>query len=150
MNEQIEELYQAVIIDHNKRPRHYGVLAAATHRAEGHNPLCGDKVDVYLQLRDGVLETVQFTCASCAICKASASLMATALQGCTLDQVNSARESLSRIFSTDTEVSFEREGELAALSGVRAFPARIQCATLPWETVAAALRGEARVEIDRP
>ena len=145
MSEDLKDLYQGIILDHNKRPRHYGVLANATHVAEGHNPLCGDKIEVFLQLSGDQIEDIQFECASCAICKASASIMAEALVGQSISFGESIQELVSRILKTDTEtVTLDVQGEVAALSGVRNFPARIKCATLPWHTYQAALRGEAK------
>ncbi len=145
MSEDLNELYQGIILDHNKRPRHYGALANATHVAEGYNPLCGDRIEVFLQLSGDQIEAIQFECASCAICKASASIMAEALAGQSISFGESIQESVSRILKTDTEtVILHVQGEVAALSGVRYFPARIKCANLPWHTYQAALRGEAK------
>ena len=145
MSEDLNDLYQGIILDHNKRPRHYGALANATHVAEGYNPLCGDSIEVFLQLSGDQIEAIQFECASCAICKASASIMAEALVGQSISFGESIQESVSRILKTDTEtVTHDVQGEVAALSGVRNFPARIKCATLPWHTYQAALRGEAK------
>ena len=149
MSEDLNDLYQAIILDHNKRPRHYGALANATHVAEGYNPLCGDRIEVFLQLSGDQIEAIQFECASCAICKASASIMAEALVGQSISFGESIEESVSRILKTDTEtVILDVQGEVAALSGVRNFPARIKCATLPWHTYQAALRGEAKAAIE--
>jgi nitrogen fixation NifU-like protein len=145
MSEDLNDLYQGIILDHNKRPRHYGALANATHVAEGYNPLCGDRIEVFLQLSGDQIEAIQFECASCAICKASASIMAEALAGQSISFGESIQESVSRILKTDREtVTLDVQGEVAALSGVRNFPARIKCATLPWHTYQAALRGEAK------
>ena len=145
MSEDLNDLYQEIILDHNKRPRHYGALANATHVAEGYNPLCGDRIEVFLKLSGDLIETIQFECASCAICKASASIMAESLVGQSLLEVESIQNSVSRIMKTDTKISFhDIQGEIVALSGVRNFPARIKCATLPWHTSQAALRGKAK------
>ena len=145
MSEDLNDLYQGIILDHNKRPRHYGALSNATHAAEGYNPLCGDRIEVFLQLSRDQIEAIQFECASCAICKASASIMAEALVGQSISFGESIQESVSRILKTDTEtVTYDVQGDVAALSGVRNFPARIKCATLPWHTYQAALRGEAK------
>ena len=145
MSEDLNDLYQGIILDHNKRPRHYGALANATHVAEGYNPICGDRIEVFLQLSGDQIEAIQFECASCAICKASASIMAEALVGQSISFGESIQESVIRILRTDTEmITPNVQGEVAALSGVRNFPARIKCATLPWHTYQAALRGEAK------
>ena len=145
MSEDLNDLYQGIILDHNKRPRHYGALANATHVAEGYNPLCGDRIEVFLQLSGDQIEAIQFECASCAICKASASIMAESLVGQSLLVGESIQDSVNRILKTDTKIStIDVQGEIVALSGVRNFPARIKCATLPWHTYQAALRGEAK------
>jgi nitrogen fixation NifU-like protein len=145
MSSDLHDLYQEIILDHNKRPRHYGALVEATHQAEGYNPLCGDKVEVYLRVEDGRIAAIQFEAASCAICKASASMMMQALSGQTLAEGESINEAVSCILKTDTETaSLETQGQLAALAGVRKFPARVKCASLPWRTYQAALRGEAK------
>ena len=145
MSEDLNDLYQGIILDHNKRPRHYGALANATHVAEGYNPLCGDRIEVFLQLSGDQIEAIQFECASCAICKASASIMAEALVGQSISIGDSLKESLISIIKTDTEiVTLDVQGEIVALSGIRNFPARIKCAILPWHTYQAALRGEAK------
>jgi len=145
MSEDLHDLYQAIILDHNKRPRHYGALADATHQAEGYNPLCGDKIEVFLKVTDDRIEAIQFEAASCAICKASASIMTEALTGQKLSDGESIHEAVSRILKMDTEIpTLDAQGELAALAGVRKFPARVKCATLPWHTYQAALRGETK------
>ena len=145
MSEDLNDLYQEIILDHNKRPRHYGALANATHVAEGYNPLCGGRIEVFLQLSGDQIEAIQFECASCAICKASASIMAEALVGQSISIGEYLQESVSRILKTDTEmVTLDVQGEIAAFSGIRNFPARIKCATLPWHTYQAALSGEAK------
>ncbi|TVP75474.1 MAG: SUF system NifU family Fe-S cluster assembly protein [Puniceicoccaceae bacterium] len=143
MSEDLHDLYQQIILDHNKRPRHYGVLADATHRAEGYNPLCGDKIEVFLRVEDGAIAAIQFEAASCAICKASASMMTVALAGKRLAAAEGLTELVDRMLNTDTvEMDFESSGELSALAGVRKFPARIKCASLPWHTYEAALSSE--------
>ena len=145
MSEDLNDLYQGIILDHNKRPRHYGALTNATHVAEGYNPLCGDRIEVFLILSGEQIEAIQFECASCAICKASASIMAESLVGQSLLVGESIKKTVSRILKTDTKTfTLDVQGDVAALSGVRNFPARIKCATLPWHTYQAALRGKAK------
>lgn len=145
MSDELHDLYQAIILDHNKRPRHYGALVDVTHQAEGYNPLCGDKIEVTLRIVEDRIEAIQFEAASCAICKASASIMMEALVGKKIEEGESIYLAVSRILKTDTETpTLDTEGELAALAGVRKFPARIKCATLPWHTYQAALKGESR------
>jgi len=139
----LDELYQSIILDHNKRPRHYGALTAATHQAEGYNPLCGDKVQVYLKIADNSIEAIQFESASCAICKASASMMVQALAGEPLGQIDALQSEVREFLEGVSEVSVEKS-ELAALQGVRNFPARIKCAKLPWDTLAHAIESGSR------
>lgn len=148
MSDDLHELYQAIILDHNKRPRHYGALAEATHQAEGFNPLCGDKVEVFVEVKNGLITAIQFEAASCAICKASASMMASALQGKSLEAAEGVLQSVNGILNSDTwKTSLDAAGELAALAGVRTFPARIKCASLPWHTYTAALQGKETTEL---
>lgn len=130
----LDELYQAIILDHNKRPRQYGALANATHQAEGFNPLCGDKVQVYLKIHDSRIEAIRFESAACAICKASASMMTQQLLGKTLDEAGKLEDKVHLLLSEDSEAG-ESAGDLISLKGVRKFPARIKCATLPWHTL---------------
>lgn len=130
---ELDDLYQSIILDHNKRPKHYGALVGATHQAEGYNPLCGDKVQVFLQISEGRIEAVQFECASCAICKASASMMTQQLLGKTLDEATRIQDRVQLLLSEEVE-SVDTDEDLVALQGVRKFPARIKCATLPWHT----------------
>jgi nitrogen fixation NifU-like protein len=145
MSDDLHDLYQSIILDHNKRPRHYGALVEATHHAEGYNPLCGDKIEVFLRIVDDQIVAIQFEAACCAICKASASMMTEALQGQSLSEGKHVYEMVSRILTTDTgSPSLETSGQLVSLAGVRQFPARIKCATLPWHTYQAALRGEGK------
>ncbi len=146
MSDDLHDLYQDIILDHNKRPRHYGVLAAYTHTAEGYNPLCGDKIQVYLVVEGDVIKAVQFEAACCAICKASASIMTETLIGKSIAAGHRAFARVSELLSTDQsiEADLAEDGEMAALAGVRKFPARIKCATLPWHTYEAALKGEAQ------
>ena len=147
MSDDLHDLYQDIILDHNKRPRHCGVLSGYTHTAAGYNPLCGDKVDVFLIVQDERIETVQFEAACCAICKASASMMTEALIGKSLAEAAAAFKRVGELLSTEQEVDADLsvDGEIAALAGVRKFPARIKCATLPWHTYIAALKADAEL-----
>lgn len=131
---ELDELYQAIILDHNKRPRHYGALAGATHRADGYNPICGDKVSVELIIRDERIEAMGFESASCAICKASASLMTEALAGRSVTEADAISRGVQSLLEGTLDSHPDAESELNALSGVRKFPARIKCADLPWQT----------------
>ncbi len=136
----LTELYQEVILDHNKRPRNFGRLAAANRGASGDNPLCGDRIDLEVELRDGRIEDIAFTGAGCAISTASASLMTEAVKGRPLAEAEALADRF-RTLMTGAEPAGEELGKLAALTGVRAYPMRVKCATLPWHTLRSALAG---------
>ena len=140
----MEELYQDIILEHNKRPRNYGPLQEATHSADGHNPLCGDEMKVTMRILGNEIQAVHFQGQGCAISKASASLMTEVLSGKARDDARKiAEQVLISLKSGNQEMLMERDGELAALSGVKKFPARIKCATLAWHAFLSALdRGE--------
>jgi nitrogen fixation NifU-like protein len=135
----LDELYQGIILDHNKRPRNYGILDDRTHRADGFNPLCGDKVQVYLRIVDERIEKVQFEAASCAICMASASIMTQELVGKTLEEAQEVESRVEVLLREEVDPA-ELESDLIALQGVRKFPARVKCALLPWGTFRDAYR----------
>lgn len=143
MSDDLHDLYQGIILDHNKRPRHYGALADYTHTAEGYNPICGDKLTIFLVLNGDYIEVVQFEAACCAICKSSASMMAELLGGKTLAEAEAAFKRVADLLSIELnlEADLSVDGEIAALVGVRKFAARIKCATLPWHAYFAALKG---------
>jgi|TARA_B110000908_G_scaffold169248_1_gene225968 nitrogen fixation NifU-like protein len=143
MSDDLHDLYQDIILDHNKRPRHYGALADYTHTAEGYNPICGDKLTIFLVLNGDHIEAVQFESACCAICKSSASMMTEVLTGKTLAEAEAAFKRVADLLSTELnlEADLSVDGEIAALAGVRKFAARIKCATLPWHAYFAALKG---------
>ena len=136
----VRELYQEVILDHSKRPRNFGRPAACNREAKGHNPLCGDRISIYLEIVDGVVKDVAFEGAGCAISMASASLMTEQMKGMTEDQAEELFRRFHRLMTEaegeDSEAGLDR---LAVLSGVREFPVRIKCATLAWHTLKAAL-----------
>ena len=140
MSDALHELYQDVILKHNKQPKHYGSLEGHTHAAEGYNALCGDKINVFVKLEGDRIADIQFEAAACAIVNASASMMSEALYGKTLEEAKQLDERVNEWLTTETDPDVETEGELAALAGVRKFPARIKCATLPWETLESALK----------
>ena len=139
----LSDLYQEVILDHYKRPRNFRRLEEANRKAEGHNPLCGDEITVYLQLDGDVIKDVSFEGAGCAISQASASMMTQALKGKTVAEA----ETLFKLFHdmvTQGNVPAdltEQLGKLTALSGVCDYPARVKCASLAWHTLHAALEG---------
>jgi nitrogen fixation NifU-like protein len=137
----LRDLYQEVILDHNRRPRNFGHLAGANRSAEGFNPLCGDKLTLYLKMVDGVIDDVRFEGTGCAISTASASLMTEALKGKTEEQAQALFEGFHALLTSgdgaDPAVPL---GKLEVLSGVREFPVRVKCATLAWHALQAALQ----------
>ena len=138
----LRDLYQDVIIDHNKNPRNFGRPETCDHEAKGNNPLCGDKVTVYLTIKDGVIDDVRFEARGCAISVASASLMTERVKGKPLAEARAIFQDFREVVTRkgDVEASdLERLDKLAVLTGVREFPMRVKCATLPWHTMSAAL-----------
>ena len=140
---ELNELYQEVILDHNKRPRNFQVPAGANCEAEGFNPLCGDRFTVYLRIEDGVIRDAGFQGAGCAISKASASLMTDIVKNRTLDDVRQLFERFHRMVtaSMDAVPDAEALGKLAVFAGVREFPVRVKCASLAWHALRAAVEG---------
>jgi nitrogen fixation NifU-like protein len=142
----MRELYQQVILDHNKAPRNFRKLETANHVAEGHNPLCGDEVTVYLQMNDDVIEDIAFQGQGCAISKASASMMTSDLKGKTAAEAEALFENVHAMLTGEGDPTDEEElGRLSALAGVREFPTRVKCATLAWHTMKGALHGDSEV-----
>lgn len=138
----LRELYQEVIFDHYRTPRNRRVLTDANRKAEGYNPLCGDKVTIYLDIQDGVIREASFEGVGCAISTAAASLMTEALKGRKADDVEPLFRDFQRMV-TEAEASPHAQlGKLEVLAGVREFPSRVKCATLAWHTLLAALRGQ--------
>ncbi len=140
MNE-IQELYQQVILDHNKNPRNFGELPQHSHYAEGHNPLCGDHIDVYLDIENDIIKDLRFVGAGCAISKASASIMTTLLKGKNVAEARELFHEFHKIVTTDIQQNIDELdlGKLAVFCGVREFPARVKCASLAWHTLIQAL-----------
>ena len=136
---ELSDLYQEVILDHNRRPRNFRVLENPTHHAEGYNPLCGDRLNLFLRVENGVIAEVGFQGAGCAISKASASLMTDALKGQPVADGRALFERFHRMVTTPPDVEVEDLGKLSALAGVRQFPIRVKCASLAWHTFKAAL-----------
>ena len=141
MDNSLRELYQEVILDHSRHPRHYGVLDGATHKAEGYNPLCGDRVTVYLVLDTaGRVTDIKFEGKGCAISQASASMMTQKIKGKSKDEAAAVREDFRRIVMGDGAPSNEDAlGELILLEGVQKFPQRVKCAMLAWRALEQAL-----------
>ena len=134
----MRDLYQEVILDHNKRPRNFRVITEPTHTANGLNPLCGDRVSVYLDIQEGVIKDIAFQGAGCAISSASASLMTEALKGKRVDDVAPLFDAFHTVVTSDGECP-RGLGKLSVLAGVRDYPSRVKCATLAWHAVRAAL-----------
>jgi nitrogen fixation NifU-like protein len=134
----MRDLYQEVILDHNKRPRNFRILPQPTHTANGLNPLCGDRVSVYLDIQEGVIKDIAFQGAGCAISSASASLMTEALKGKRVDDVAPLFDAFHTVVTSDSECPHGL-GKLSVLAGVRDYPSRVKCATLAWHAVRAAL-----------
>lgn len=141
---ELDELYQEVILDHNKSPRNFRAMADANRKAEGYNPLCGDQVTVYVKYEDGIIKDISFQGSGCAISKASASMMTSALKGKTEAQAHELFESVHGMLTGDAQQVRGDVGKLAILSGVCKFPARVKCASLAWHAVNSALNGEAQ------
>src|SRR5688500_8182968 len=147
---ELSELYQQVILDHNKKPRNFRKLETANHSAEGYNPLCGDQLTVYLDLEDGAVKEIAFEGSGCAISKAAASMMTQAVKGKSREQ---AEELFTEFHSMvtgelDEETQENSLGNLRIFAGVREFPFRVKCATLPWHTLQAALNNEERASTE--
>ena len=141
MTSELRDLYQQVILDHNRKPRNFRTLAHPSRAAEGYNPLCGDRLTVEIALEGEVIRDIGFQGSGCAISKASASMMTADLKGKT---VTEAEEAFERFRAMLTENGPDAElGKLGVFAGVREFPSRIKCATLAWHTVHAALAGKA-------
>jgi len=138
----LRDLYQEIIIDHNRHPRNHRAIENATTEARGFNPLCGDKLTVYVQLDDDVIEDVSFVGCGCAISQASASLMTEALVGKTIAQAHELFMRFHHMATCDDDISHVELDKLVVLAGVRAFPARVKCATLAWHTLECALKKE--------
>ena len=135
----LRDLYRELILDHSRKPRHFGRLPEATHTADGINPLCGDKLRLYLKVEDGTIESLSFEGTGCAISVASASLMADAIEGMSVESAESYFASVTdRLTGGTSDLAAPLE-KLAALDGVRDYPSRVKCATLAWHTLHAAL-----------
>jgi len=142
----LRELYQEVILDHGKAPRNFGKPESATCESNGHNPLCGDTVTIYLTVKDDIVEDVGFEGRGCAISIASASMMTEILRGKSVDEIRGMFERFHHMVTADEAVcdsGFDGEDfeKLMVLSGVKEFPMRVKCATLAWHTMQAALKG---------
>ena len=147
MNLDLRDLYQEVILDHNKRPRNFGVLEEADRTAEGYIPLCGDKLTLYLQFDGEVIRDVRFDGSGCAISKASASLMTESIKGKSRKEVEVLFERFQGMVTADSDTSpnTDQLGKLSVFAGVREYPARVKCAVLAWHTLRSAFSLEPKV-----
>jgi nitrogen fixation NifU-like protein len=141
---ELSELYQQVILDHNKKPRNFRKLETANHTAEGYNPLCGDQLTIYMNLEDDRVTDVGFEGSGCAISKASASMMTQAVKGKSKEQAEALFKEFHSMVTGELDEENEENtlGNLKIFAGVREFPVRVKCATLPWHTMHAALNKE--------
>jgi nitrogen fixation NifU-like protein len=144
----LNDLYQEVILDHNRRPRNFHAIADASHTAEGYNPLCGDRLTLYLKVDGGIVTDVSFEGAGCAISKASASLMTDAVKGKSVAEARALFDRFHRMVTTPPEQPVEDLGKLSAFAGVREFPVRVKCASLAWHTLKAAMANETRTSTE--
>jgi nitrogen fixation NifU-like protein len=136
---ELQDLYQEVILDHNRRPRNFRVLDAG-RKAEGYNPLCGDRLTVYLRIEDGMIADASFQGSGCAISKASASLMTESVKGKSVADADALFGRFQRMITAAPDSPVDQLGKLTALAGVRQFPVRVKCASLAWHTLQAALQ----------
>ncbi len=138
----LDDLYQEVILDHQRHPRNFVRLPNANHQAEGNNPLCGDHVTVYLDIDQGLIRNISFQGEGCAIAKASASMMTSAVKGKTVAEASEIFKDFHQMVMGGKDPCFDLEslGKLAAFSGVSAFPMRVKCASLAWHTLNAAMQ----------
>jgi nitrogen fixation NifU-like protein len=141
---ELSDLYQEVILDHNRQPRNFQRLEGANRKAEGFNPLCGDQVTIYLLLEDGRIKDISFQGSGCAISKASASMMTSSLKGKTKEEAERLFEKVHGMLKgdRDPQAGLDELGKLAVLSGVCNFPARVKCASLAWHTLRSALEAK--------
>jgi len=141
IDKELSELYQEVILDHNKNPRNFGELKCCNHHAVGHNPLCGDMIELFIEVKENIIQEVKFKGNGCAISKASASIMTTILKDKTVEEARKLFDDFHRIVTSDPNSSYEdlNLGKLSVFVGVREFPARVKCASLAWHTLINAL-----------
>lgn len=139
---ELTDLYQEVVLDHSKRPRNFGPLPEETHRAEGLNPLCGDRITIHARVEGGVLSDVRFEGSGCAISRASASVMTGLVKGKSAREIDAMFEAFHRLVTEGPRPGEEESmGKLAIFAGVHEFPARVKCASLAWHALRQALGG---------
>lgn len=147
---ELSELYQQVILDHNKKPRNFRKMEDANHSAEGYNPLCGDQLKVYLNLKDDTVKDISFEGSGCAISKAAASMMTQAVKGKTKEDVETLFSEFHKMVTGEVgeESTPNQLGNLKIFAGVREFPVRVKCATLAWHTLHSALNNQELVSTE--
>ena len=147
---ELSELYQQVILDHNKKPRNFRKLENANHTAEGYNPLCGDHLTIYVNVGDDAVQEIAFEGSGCAISKAAASMMTQAVKGKSREQTEKLFKEFHSMVTGELDEETEENslGNLKIFAGVRDFPVRVKCATLPWHTMQAALNKQDRVSTE--
>ncbi len=149
MDDMLRDLYQEVILDHSKHPRNYGRTEPHSCSARGNNPLCGDRLTLYITVEDGIVKDATFEGNGCAISMASASLMTEAIKGRTAEEARKLFERFHQLVTTeDGDAADEALDKLTVFAGVREFPVRVKCATLAWHTMAAALDGDSEVSTE--
>lgn len=137
----LNELYQEILLEHNSKPRNFRKLDQANHTADGFNPLCGDRISLYLQVEDGIITDVGFQGTGCAISRASASMMTQSIKGQNLETAQQVFDQFHKMLTEpDAELDYDQLGDLETLAGVAEFPTRIKCAILAWHTMRSALR----------
>ena len=143
----LRELYQDMILDHGKRPRNFGKLEGANHEASGYNPLCGDRITVHIKVDDNIIREIRFEGSGCAISTASASLMTEGSKGKTIAEAETLFDKFHNLIISEVAAPQNAEalGKLLVFSGVKEFPARVKCATLPWHTLKAAIHDAQKV-----
>jgi nitrogen fixation NifU-like protein len=145
----MKALYQEVIMDHNKKPRNFGKLPQSTHHAEGHNPLCGDHINVTMNLANDKVEAINFEGEACAVCKSSASMMTVAVKGKTRAEAETLTQDFLAMATGKMDMNAPNNmGRLAVFAGVRDLPTRVKCAILPWHTLHAAFNSVQEVSTE--
>ncbi len=142
LSAELKQLYQDLILDHGRRPRHFKKLDHYTHHLDGYNPVCGDQITLYLEVEGDTVKDASFLGHGCAISMASASLMASQIRGKRIDDVKALQQCFHQVVTTDDDREAEKLGKLKVLAGVKAFPSRVKCATLAWHTLKNALEGQ--------
>ena len=145
---QLTDLYQEIILDHSKNPKNFGVLDRYTCTAEGNNPMCGDQLTVYVNVKDNIVSDVSYRARGCAISVASASIMSQMIKGKTLEEVNILFDKFHRLCMGEDIEEDEATETLQALSGVSKFPTRVKCATMSWHAVKEAIHDEKQITLD--